>query len=178
MRYNLYKLEKENIYKYDSFFVADGEVKNVTELFVNYENTDIIEISEDNYAFPILGEDGLREMTREEKIILLGDTILLKDGEYLEDCNIVQVPDPSTQYLKYKWDKKTFQWELTTTKEELQQEKTGLILEHNKKRKEIASLNEESEYFDVSKNVSKANSELAEIRAKINEIDKLIEEMD
>lgn len=119
----------------------------------------------------------IREMTREELILQKGKTELLQDGEKFEDGHIVQVPNPSTQYLKYSWNREKFTWELITTKEELQQAKTNLILQHNKKRKEIVALNEEAEFFNVSESVTKANCELEEIRAKINEIDKVIEEM-
>lgn len=178
MRYNLYKRKKDNIYEYVECKISDIKFDDYKELWNNFNDSDyVVDISDDNLAFPILVNGKLREMTREEKIILLSDAILLKDGEYVEDGHIVQVPNPSTKYLKYSWSRDTFEWELSTTKEELQQAKTNLILEHNKKRKEIVSLNEEAEFFDVSESVTKANDELEEIRAKITEIDKVIEEM-
>ena len=147
------------------------EVKDVYDKYL-----DTYKYSETKFKNPILDRNELREMTREE-ICATGDLSVLTDGEKIEDGHIVQVPNPSTQHLKYSWSKDTFEWELITTREELQQAKTSLILQHNKKRKEIGALNEEAEYFDVSESVTKTNDELEEIRAKINEIDKVIEEM-
>lgn len=140
------------------------------------ENTIVIERDKE-FLHPISDDlETIREMSREE-VCATGDLTILQDGEKFEDGHIIQVPNPSTRYLKYSWDKETFTWKLITTKEELQQAKTNLILEHNKKRKEISALNEEAEFFDVSESVTKANDELEEIRAKITEIDKVIEEM-
>ena len=181
MRYNLYKKKTNNIYEYEKCKYSSITEINFKNLFgEDYNEEDSIVIENDNnLAFPILDDvtKELREMTREEKIILLQQDVLLQAGEYIEDNNIIQVPNPNTEYLRYTWDRETFTWKLITTIEELQQTKTNLILQHNKKRKEISALNEESEYFDVSESVAKANDELEEIRAKINEIDKVIEEM-
>ena len=108
------------------------------------------------------------------------ELINAKDAIFYENNDFVikvKPEMPQDKYLKYMFNENTWQWELVTTKEELQQTKTNLILEHNKKRKEISALHEEAEFFDVSESVTKANCELEEIRAKINEIDKVIEEM-
>lgn len=163
--------EKIIVYKHD-VLLEDGEI---------VENGKITKIKKtsDNAIWrkEYFGKGYWEKIPTREEICETGDLSVLQDGEKYEDGHIIQVPNQSTQYLKYSWDKETFTWELTMTKEELQQAKTNLILQHNKKRKEIDVLNEESEYFDVSKSVAKANDELEEIRAKINEIDKLIEEM-
>ena len=125
---------------------------------------------------PILDDGQIREMTREEQILFKGKTELLQDGEIIADGVIKKIEVPAG-LIRASWDKEKQIWIETITKEELQEAKTNLILEHNKKRKEIVALNEESEYFDVSESVAKANDELEEIRTKINEIDKLIEEI-
>lgn len=147
-------------------------------IFTDWQEGDILVVAPEPLKHPKWSDklQTLVEMSREE-VCESGDLSILTDGEKWEDGHIVQVPNPSTQYLRYNWNKNTFEWELATTKEELQQAKTNLILQHNKKRKEISALNEEAEYFDVTSSVTKANDELEEIRAKINEIDKIIEEM-
>ncbi|WP_270750275.1 hypothetical protein [Fusobacterium hominis] len=179
---NIYKFidEKEVDMENIGYIKEDLELflKNPTEYFPEWDSR-IMRVEEENYEFPRWDNERqvVRMKTREEFVSEDGRLDYLVDGERFQDGRIVKVPDPSTQYLKYKWNRETFQWELTTTKEELQATKTKLILKHNEKRKEIEALNEESEYFDVSESVTKANDELEEIRAKINEIDKVIEEM-
>lgn len=147
-------------------------------IFPDWQEGDILVVAPEPLKHPKWSDElqTLVEMTKEE-VCSSGDLTVLGIGEKFQDGHIVQVPNTSTEYLRYTWDRETFTWKLITTREELQQAKTNLILQHNKKRKEISALNEESEYFDVSESVAKANDELEEIRAKINEIDKVIEEM-
>lgn len=164
--------------KYDNSISELSNEERLTMIFDDWQEGDILVVAPEPLKHPKWSDElqTLVEMTKEE-VYSSGDLTVLGIGEKFQDGHIVQVPNPSTEYLRYTWDRETFTWKLITTREELQQAKTNLILQHNKKRKEISALNEESEYFDVSESVAKANDELEEIRAKINEIDKVIEEM-
>lgn len=164
--------------KYDNSISELSNEERLTMIFDDWQEGDILVVAPEPLKHPKWSDElqTLVEMTKEE-VCSSGDLTVLGIGEKFQDGHIVQVPNPSTEYLRYTWDRETFTWKLITTREELQQAKTNLILQHNKKRKEISALNEESEYFDVSESVAKANDELEEIRAKINEIDKVIEEM-
>lgn len=164
--------------KYDNSISELSNEERLTMIFDDWQEGDILVVAPEPLKHPKWSDElqTLVEMTKEE-VCSSGDLTVLGIGEKFQDGHIVQVPNPSTEYLRYTWDRETFTWKLITTREELQQAKTNLILQHNKKRKEISALNEESEYLDVSESVAKANDELEEIRAKINEIDKVIEEM-
>ena len=164
--------------KYDNSISELSNEERLTMIFDDWQEGDILVVAPEPLKHPKWSDElqTLVEMTKEE-VCSSGDLTVLGIGEKFQDGHIVQVPNPSTEYLRYTWDRETFTWKLITTREELQQAKTNLILQHNKKRKEISALNEESEYFDVSESVAKANDELEEIRTKINEIDKVIEEM-
>lgn len=164
--------------KFDNSISELSNEERLTMIFDDWQEGDILVVAPEPLKHPKWSDElqTLVEMTKEE-VCSSGDLTVLGIGEKFQDGHIVQVPNPSTEYLRYTWDRETFTWKLITTREELQQAKTNLILQHNKKRKEISALNEESEYFDVSESVAKANDELEEIRAKINEIDKVIEEM-
>lgn len=164
--------------KYDNSEIELSNEERLMMIFDDWQEGDILVVAPEPLKHPKWSDElqTLVEMTKEE-VCSSGDLTVLGIGEKFQDGHIVQVPNPSTEYLRYTWDRETFTWKLITTREELQQAKTNLILQHNKKRKEISALNEESEYFDVSESVAKANDELEEIRAKINEIDKVIEEM-
>lgn len=164
--------------KYDNSISELSNEERLTMIFDGWQEGDILVVAPEPLKHPKWSDElqTLVEMTKEE-VCSSGDLTVLEIGEKFQDGHIVQVPNPSTEYLRYTWDRETFTWKLITTREELQQAKTNLILQHNKKRKEISALNEEGEFFDVSESVAKANDELEEIRAKINEIDKVIEEM-
>lgn len=141
--------------------------KGIPGTFVMTLNGEIIAINNDNTKLvPV-----------EKSNIYYVDNCLNNVGDYVkeEDNKLIQVD--VSGYIHPSVNEDTGEIIENATLDELQETKTNLILQHNKKRKEISVLNEESEYFDVSESLSKVNKELEEIRAKINEIDKVIEEM-
>lgn len=77
--------------------------------------------TENKYEYPIVDEDNvIREMTREEKITILGMEELLEDGEYLTEGEIVKVEyDTSLSFLKPTWNKKNHIWYEGATEEEI-----------------------------------------------------------
>lgn len=175
MRYNLYKRKKDNIYEYVECKISDTKFDDYKELWSNFNDGDyIVDISNDNLAFPILIGGKLREMTREEKIILLGDAILLKDGEYVEDGHIIQVPNPSTKYLKYDWNKETLEWELITTKEELVRIRSEKVKKVHELRNDIITF---TKFGGCEDEIELAQKEIDRLIPEINELAKLIQEV-
>lgn len=171
-----YYLDKSKVISEGMAFIVNispYRIKNPSEYF----GINVVEYIGTYPKYVEINQDGITVHNSTKEEMIKRGYYELNEGEKFQDGHIVQVPNPSTEYLRYTWDRETFTWKLITTREELQQAKTNLILQHNKKRKEISALNEESEYFDVSESVTKANDELEEIRAKITEIDKVIEEM-
>lgn len=157
-------------------YTKEEFIENPTLFYPKWENTDYLSTTE--LQNPVVDGETIREMTRKEQIIILGNTSLLLEGEIVKDNTIVSIPIPSDSlYLRYTWDREKEVWTLNTTLEELQEKKSALILEHNSKRKEITSLEEEAEFFDVSESITKVKNELESIRKKINDLSEIIKEM-
>lgn len=79
----------------------------------------------------------LREMTREEKILLLEETDLLVNGEYLENGEIKEVKYiKELGYYRPTWNKELHIWEEGTTKEEFIEMRRNKILEYSKLEEE------------------------------------------
>lgn len=70
----------------------------------------------------------IREMTREEKILLLGDTELLLDGEWLEDEKIKEIKyDETLGFLSPAWNKEEHIWYEKATIEEKEKKWVEII---------------------------------------------------
>lgn len=79
----------------------------------------------------------LREMTREEKILLLEETDLLVNGEYLENGEIKEVKYiKELGYYRPTWNKELHIWEEGTTREEFIEMRRNKILEYSKLEEE------------------------------------------
>lgn len=101
----------------------------------------------------------LREMTREEKILLLEEIDLLVDGEYLENGEIKEIKYiKELGYYRPTWNKELHIWEEGTTKEEFIEIRKNKILEYSK-------LEEEKRIFENTKFPSE------------NEVEVIIEKM-
>ena len=151
---------------YDRYFnyILETEDK---EIIQKYRDSKYI-ITDTLYANPVQLEDGtIREATKEE-LYLKGHYNLI-DGEKFQDGKIVQIPNPNTRYLAYSWNRNTFEWELSTTKEELQQTRKNLILDYSKKKEEIAIL-EAVEEFNTVDDVKTSKEELAKKKEEIDEL--------
>lgn len=146
-------------------------------IFPDWQEGDILVVAPEPLKHPKWSDElqTLVEMTKEE-ICATGDLTVLSDGEKFEDGHIVQVPNPSTHYLKYSWNRETFTWELITTKEELQQTRKNLILDYSKKKEEIAIL-EAVEEFNTVDDVKTSKEELAKKKKEIDELTEIIKEM-
>lgn len=182
MNYQLYKHMKDNIYSFEKQKRID--IENITfkteeekykYIFVEYNSKNCIVTNESmNLAFPILENGKLREMTREEKILLLGHIICLVDGEYIENNQIKMIEKPKNKYLNYAWDKEAKTWKFIETKEAILLARKNLILEYKKIKEEIETLEEFEEEFESTETIKLLKQKQAETKAEINELTKLI----
>ena len=83
----------------------------------------------------------IREMTREEKILLLGEEDLLINGEYIENNEIKEIKyDENLKYYRPTWDKEQLIWYDSIKKEELVEMRKNKLLEYASLEKEKIAL--------------------------------------
>lgn len=90
---------------------------------------DCVVIERDNEVQnPTWDGNELREMTREEKILLLEEIDLLVDGEYIEKGEIKEIKyDKSLGFLNPAWDKENHIWYEKATNEEKEKKWVEII---------------------------------------------------
>lgn len=129
--------------------LLQGEIDTVMggNLFLDHpelKQEDCIVIEKDTAVQNPLYDEAkreIREMTREEKILLLGDTELLVDGEWLEDEKIKKIKyDEELGYYRKVWNKELHIWEEGTTEEEFIEIRKNKILEYTELEKEKQAL--------------------------------------
>ena len=131
--------------------LTSAEVQTVMggNLFLDHpelKEGDCVVIERDNEVQnPTWDGNELREMTREEKILLLEEIDLLVDGEYLENGEIKEVKYiKELGYYRPTWNKELHIWEEGTTREEFIEIRKNKILEYSK-------LEEEKRIFENTK---------------------------
>lgn len=99
---------------------------------------DCVVIERDNEVRnPTWDGNELREMTREEKILLLEEIDLLVNGEYLENGEIKEIKYiKELGYYRPTWNKELHIWEEGTTREEFIEMRRNKILEYSKLEEE------------------------------------------
>lgn len=108
----------DGIKKVYSVYAEDiADVKNNPQGYYDKYSQDLI-ITDVEYSNPILENGKLREMTREEKIVL-GLDVSLKEGEVIKGNKIIKLAKPS-QY--HKWTGKEWSVNLEEVKENKRQE--------------------------------------------------------
>ena len=108
----------DGIKKVYSVYAEDiADVKNNPQGYYDKYSQDLI-ITDAEYSNPILENGKLREMTREEKIVL-GLDVSLKEGEVIKGNKIIKLAKPS-QY--HKWTGKEWSVNLEEVKENKRQE--------------------------------------------------------
>ncbi|WP_211491607.1 MULTISPECIES: hypothetical protein, partial [unclassified Fusobacterium] len=112
-------------------------------------------------------EDTIREMTREEKIVLLNQTDLLADGEVVTDGTIKTV-ECSEDFVQAKWNKEKACWEEGANKESLMIDRKNKILEYAKYKKEIEELKEFSDEFESDETIVLLQSKMEALKEEIN----------
>lgn len=147
--------------------LLQGEIDTVMggNLFLDHpelKQEDCVVIERDNEVQNPLYDEvkrEIREMTREEKILLLEEIDLLVDGEYLENGEIKEIKYiKELGYYRPTWDKELHIWEEGTTREEFIEMRKNKILEYSK-------LEEEKRIFENTKFPSE------------NEVEVIIEKM-
>lgn len=108
----------DGIKKVYSVYAEDiADVKNNPQGYYDKYSQDLI-ITDVEYSNPILENGKLREMTREEKIVL-GLDVSLEEGEVIKGNKIIKLAKPS-QY--HKWTGKEWSVNLEEVKENKRQE--------------------------------------------------------
>lgn len=100
---------------------------------------------------------------------LNGDILLLEDGQYIKDNQIVTVEKPHEE-IEYIWDDTNNLWKLKYTKEELMTERKNKILKYAELKKEIETLTEFADEFESDNTVAMLQEEMQKIKQEINEL--------
>lgn len=92
-------------------FIIPTRDEMMTYIFNGWEIGDILYIGDSVLINPISDKGGLREKTREELIINDNKVDLLKEGEYIENGEIIKVEyDDSLGFFERVWDIDLKQW--------------------------------------------------------------------
>ena len=104
---NVINFYKGTELKYSVYSNSLEDVKNNP---LNYfpEYTEDMVITDKRFQYPIFKNNGLMEMTREEKIEQ-GIETQLEPGEFIKNKKLVKVPQPSKYHF---WNKETNKWDL------------------------------------------------------------------
>ena len=97
------------------YSVYANSLEEVQEKPINYfkEYTEDMKITDKVFQNPILKNDELREMTREE-MVENGISTNLEDGEFIENKKLIKVPKPNENSKYLVWDKEKRFWYLDT----------------------------------------------------------------
>ena len=162
-------LNKEEVEKSGGLFIDHPQLKEeeciVVEVSKPFENP----ISEDL--------ENIREMTREELILIKNRVDLLQEGEFLEDNQIKMAEKPNSEHLNYSWNRESKTWEISTTKEELLMIRKTLILEYKQIKEEIEALEEFADEFESTETIALLKEKQSKIKNEINELLRLIKSM-
>ncbi|WP_270851722.1 hypothetical protein [Fusobacterium varium] len=135
---------------------------------------DCVVIERDNKVQnPTWDGNELREMTREEKILLLEEIYLLVDGEYLENGEIKEIKYiKELGYYRPTWNKELHIWEEGTTKEEFIEMRKNKILEYSKLEEDKKAL--ENTKFPSENEVEVIIEKMAILEVDINNLQEKI----
>lgn len=132
----------------------------------NEENTVIVE-RDTEMAYPTWDNGELREMTREEEILILGHTERLFDGEYIENGEIKSIKAPEA-LIRAVWNKETLMWEESMTKEELLEKRSKKIIEYSKLEEEKKVL--ENSRFATIEEIQLVTNKMLAVENEINNL--------
>lgn len=108
-------------------------------LFVDHKDLnkeDYIMIEKDlPFNNPILENGEIREMTRNEQILILGDTSLLLNGEYINKGKILKKEIPEN-LISPIWNKDKKVWEENATREQMIELRKNKIIQYEKLEEE------------------------------------------
>jgi len=100
------------------YSVYSNSLEDVKNNPLNYfpEYTDDMFITDKNFQYPIIKNNELMEMTREERV-RVGIDVQLEDGEFIKDKKIIVVPKPQGNSKYLNWDKEKGLWLLDNERE-------------------------------------------------------------
>lgn len=141
------------------------------DLFVDHKDLnkeDYIIIEKDlPFNNPILENGEIREMTRNEQILILGDTSLLLNGEYINKGKILKKEIPEN-LISPIWNKEKKVWEENMTREQMIELRKNKIVEHEKLEEEKKLL--EGSKFSTEYEIKAITERMAILEVDINNL--------
>lgn len=154
------------------------EVEKSGGLFVDHpelKEEDCIVVETDKRFEEPISDDliSVREMTREELILMKNRIELLLDGEYVESGEIKSIEKPA-DLIRPIWNKELKEWQEGMAKEELMLKRKDLIMQYKEIKTEIETLEEFSVEFESDDTIALLREQMSKIK---KEIDRLYEKI-
>ena len=111
----------------------------------------------------------IREMTREELILIKNKTELLLDGEYIEAGEIKTIEKP-LDLIRPIWNRELHIWNEGMTKEELMLKRKDLIMQYKEIKTEIETLEEFSAEFESDNTIVLLREQMSKIKKEIDDL--------
>ena len=131
------------------------------------KNEHIVLEREIGFINPILENGEIREMTREEQILILGDEALLVNGEYINKGKILKKEIPEN-LISPIWNKDKKVWEENMTKDQMIELRKNKIVEYEKLEEEKKLL--EGSKFSSEDEIKVNIEKMTVIEGSINEL--------
>ena len=150
------------------------EVEQSGGLFIDHpelreEDCIVIEV-ERPFENPISDDlESVREMTREELILMKNKTELLLDGEYIEAREIKTIEKP-LDLIRPIWNRELHIWNEGMTKEELMLKRKDLIMQYKEIKTEIETLEEFSAEFESDNTIVLLREQMSKIKKEIDDL--------
>lgn len=150
------------------------EVEQSGGLFVDHpelreEDCIVIEV-ERPFENPISDDlMSIREMTREELILMKNRIELLLDGEYIEAGEIKTIEKP-LDLIRPIWNRELHIWNEGMTKEELMLKRKDLIMQYKEIKTEIETLEEFSTEFESDNTIALLREQMSKIKKEIDDL--------
>lgn len=150
------------------------EVEQSGGLFVDHpelreENCIVVE-TERPFENPVSDDlESVREMAREELILMKNKTELLLDGEYIETGEIKTVEKP-LDLIRPIWNRELHVWSEGMTKEELMLKRKDLIMQYKEIKTEIETLEEFSAEFESDNTIVLLREQMSKIKKEIDDL--------
>lgn len=169
----LYTKEKEPKELFNTILTRT-EVEQSGGLFVDHpelreENCIVVE-TERPFENPVSDDlESVREMTREELILMKNKTELLLDGEYIEAREIKTIEKP-LDLIRPIWNRELHIWNEGMTKEELMLKRKDLIMQYKEIKTEIETLEEFSAEFESDNTIVLLREQMSKIKKEIDDL--------
>lgn len=169
----VYTKEKEPKELFDTI-LSRVEAEQSGGLFIDHpelreEDCIVIEV-ERPFENPISDDlESVREMTREELILMKNKTELLLDGEYIETGEIKTIEKP-LDLIRPIWNRELHIWNEGMTKEELMLKRKDLIMQYKEIKTEIETLEEFSAEFESDNTIVLLREQMSKIKKEIDDL--------